>query len=131
MVRFTQFDVDSIQARQRQSEIKRGLVPTENTPYPEVTLKNKESELHQKICNELKRLRWAFFHGSTAHRTKRTVGEPDFIIAASEGRTFYIEVKRHGGKLAPCQYAMKHALQALGHKHFVVHSFKEFLQAIE
>ncbi len=89
-----------------------------------------EKELHQQIINECRRRVWPCFHGSMAHRTYRTPGEPDFIIAASGGRTFYVEAKTRMGKLTPDQRAINHWLCEHGHHYAVVRNFREFLELI-
>ena len=48
----------------------------------------REAELHEQIRADVARRGWIGFHGSMAHRTHRTVGEPDWVIIADlvEGR---------------------------------------------
>lgn len=53
--------------------------------YPSLQAGVKESELHEQILAECARRRWIVFHGSMAHRTFRTPGEPDFVILANQG----------------------------------------------
>src|SRR6267154_4163837 len=101
--------------------------------------KGRESELHDQIEAELKRRRWYYVHSRTDKRTTQGLGVPDFIIAAPDrlifrgggsdtqlARTYWIEVKRKRGKLSQEQAVTKHVLTALGHRHHVVYSFKEF-----
>lgn len=90
----------------------------------------RESDLHQAILNECKRRGWIAFHGSMAHSTFRTPGEPDFIIMADGGRVFLIEAKTITGKLSPDQRAIAAWAAKLGHVVHVVRCMEDFLRAI-
>lgn len=89
-----------------------------------------ESELHREIIAECKRRGWICFHGSMAHKTFRTAGEPDFQIFADGGRTFLIECKTATGKLTTEQQGIIAWAKKLEHTIHVVRSFEEFLYAI-
>lgn len=86
-----------------------------------------EIPLHNEILKECDRRGWIAFHGSTAHRTKRKIGEPDFIIVADTGRVFFIEAKAKGGKLTKEQDGVLHWLIKLGARAGVVRSMAEFI----
>ena len=86
-----------------------------------------ECELHRQIADYCQKQGWIFFHGSMAHATKRTVGEPDYIIIASGGRVFFLEAKRKGGKLSPEQLALKFWAERLGTTVHTVYSMEETL----
>lgn len=90
-----------------------------------------ESRLHQQILTECKGRGWLAFHGSMAHATYRTQGEPDFIILADLGRVFFIEAKSKTGKLTSEQLGVCAWAEKLGHKVSVVRSFGEFLNLCE
>lgn len=89
-----------------------------------------ESDLHDEIIDECKRRNWIYFHGSMAHRTHRTLNEPDFIILADRGRTFYFEAKREGVKLPPGQLGLKMWAEKLGHPIHTIRSFEAFLRIV-
>lgn len=91
----------------------------------------KESALHAKIMEECGKRRWMFFHGSMAHKAKRTPGEPDFIICASRGVTYFVECKRKGEKLSADQNIVRHVLLANEHRWACVYSYNEFLTFID
>ena len=97
----------------------------------------RESDQHADILNECKRRGWIAFHGSMAHSTFRTPGEPDFVILAPPSnfmkyeRTFLIEVKTRVGKLSPEQLAIHAWAAKLGHTVHVVRSFAEFLDVVK
>jgi hypothetical protein len=97
----------------------------------------RESDLHDQIEAELKRRRWYYVHSRMDRATTTQLGVTDFIIAApptgnvGQPRTFWVECKREGEKLNKEQTVTKHVLLALGHKHFVVFSFEEFLDQIK
>lgn len=84
-----------------------------------------ESDLHCGIIAECKRRTWICLHGSMAHRSHRTVGEPDCIVIADRGRVFFLECKRKGGKPTKEQSAMIAWLTHLGASAHVVYSMAE------
>jgi len=90
----------------------------------------RERDLHATIMAECRQRGWICFHGSMAHPTYRTAGEPDCIVVASGGRVFFVECKRRGGKLSPEQFALKHQAEGLGHTIHVIHSYQAFLDLL-
>jgi hypothetical protein len=90
----------------------------------------REACLHQAILDECRRRGWIALHGSMAHQTKRTIGEPDFVILADGGRVLLVECKSKEGKLRPEQAALHAWAAKLGHTVRVVRSLNEFLQII-
>lgn len=93
--------------------------------------RKKESELHAEIIEECKRRGWLYFHGSMAHETYRTLGEPDFQIWADGGRKFAFECKRRGGKLSTAQLGVIAWAQKLGHTIHVITTLEEFLEIVK
>ena len=87
-----------------------------------------ESSLHEQIITECKRRGWIYLHGAMGSRTRRVVGEPDFVLMLDGGRTLYIEVKSKVGKLRPEQAAIAHQAAGLGHTIHVVRSMEQFLE---
>jgi hypothetical protein len=88
---------------------------------------DKESELHREILDHCRRMGWIAFHGSMAHQTFRTPGEPDFILLLGGGRLLMIECKTGTGKLSTDQAAIHAWADRLGHTIFVVRNFEQFL----
>lgn len=91
----------------------------------------RESDLHEQIFDYCRQRGWIALHGSMAERTHRTAGEPDFVIIADHGFTFYIEAKSKHGKLSPAQNALRHQADKLGHTFHVVRSFSEFMEVVK
>jgi hypothetical protein len=91
---------------------------------------SKESLLHEEILAECRRRQWIAFHGSMAHKTFRTEGEPDFVILADGGKMFLVEAKTATGKLSPAQLGIHAWAKKLGHEVHVVRSISEFLNLI-
>lgn len=85
-----------------------------------------ESELHGQIMDECRRRGWIPLHGSMAHRSKRTLGEPDFVIPIY-GRVLFVEAKTKTGKLTMEQQAYGAYLAKHGHTLHVVRSLQDFL----
>jgi Holliday junction resolvase len=90
-----------------------------------------EAELHRQIAEEIKRRGWLAFHGSMAHSTFRTPGEPDFVILADGGKVILVECKSRTGKLSVDQQAIAAWAEKLGHKVHVVRSMQEFLEVCQ
>lgn len=86
-----------------------------------------ERKLHNQIIEECKRRGWIAFHGSMAHSTFRTPGEPDFVILRDNGQVVLIECKTRDGKLSTAQLGIAAWAKRLGHTVHVVRSFEEFL----
>ncbi len=118
MPRMTEAELLAYQTRQRQ--------PLIQTEVPTI---QRESELHNQIAEFCARNGFVAFHGSTAHRTHRTLGEPDFIVVA-EGYVYFVECKRPGQKLRPDQLAIDAALRRNEHALHVVTSLQEFIEVL-
>lgn len=88
---------------------------------------NREAELHEQIRKEIASRGWLGFHGSMAHRSHRTVGEPDWIVLADQGRVFFIEAKSRTGKLSKEQCALRAWIEKLGHVFGEVRNIEGFL----
>lgn len=84
-----------------------------------------ESEIHKHILDHCKQHMWIAFHGSMAHKTKRTPGEPDFTILADGGRVIMIECKAGKKKPSDDQRDIIHWAGNLGHTIHVVRSIAE------
>lgn len=85
----------------------------------------KEIDLHREILESCASNGWIALHGSMAHRTHRTIGEPDFCCIIPGG-VIFIECKRKGQKLRPEQAAFGAWLKTLGHTLYVVTSLEQF-----
>lgn len=112
---------------------KRGIAEeAENQPHVKraTARVRHESNLHFDILKECKLRGWLVFHGSMAHRTYRTPGEPDFMILADRGRLLMIECKTKDGKLSQDQQGIKAWAEKLGHAVHVVRSKQQFLEII-
>lgn len=90
-----------------------------------------EGDLREQIRKEIVRRRWCVFCGTTAARSRRTVGEPDLLVFADRGRVFPVELKSRTGKLSPAQNAVHHHLRSLGHTPHVIRSLEEFLEVVK
>lgn len=90
----------------------------------------KESELKAKCMDYCKQRGWLVFTGSTAHKAKRTPGEPDMTVLTDEGRVFWVELKVMGRKQEPDQLAVECHMNKLKHCYHLVRSLDEFRQAV-
>ena len=100
--------------------------------YPEYyPHRHPERDLHKLICNLLLRrgIKW-FGHGSTAHRTKYTVGWPDFVIPLPNGKTLYWEVKTTTGPVTPEQDQCLKWLTLNGHRAYVIRGYPQALDLL-
>jgi hypothetical protein len=90
-----------------------------------------EADLHSCVVAECQRRGWIAFHGSMAHRTYRTPGEPDFVILADGGSTILVECKTRVGKLSTDQLGIQAWAKKLDHTIHVVRSMEDFLKVIQ
>jgi len=89
-----------------------------------------EKTLHRSIIEYCDAKGWPYLHGSMAHRTRRTAGEPDFVILARNGITFFVECKTAIGRLTPEQERFAARAQAAGHTVHVVRTMDDFLKIV-
>jgi hypothetical protein len=89
-----------------------------------------EKDLHNAIIAHCKARGWIYFHGSMAHKTFRTIAEPDFILMSDNGRVFFIECKTQNGKLTAEQEGLRQWAYKLGHFIHTVRSFEAFLELV-
>lgn len=89
-----------------------------------------EAQLHRDILDECARRMWIAFHCRMDRPSTTTVGQPDFIICADGGRTFYVEAKTRKRKLSTEQAALKAWAEKLGHTVHVVRSLAQFLEVV-
>lgn len=87
-----------------------------------------ERELHNDILEYCRARGWVVFHGSMAHKTRRQIGEPDFLIFPGCGKILLVECKTKTGKLTPEQAGLKLQLAKLGIEVHIVRSLAEFEQ---
>lgn len=86
----------------------------------------READLHAQIIDECNARGWLFFHGSMAHRSRRTEGEPDFIVLCDGGRVFFVECKDRDGKLSTAQAALHAHARKLGHTVHIIRNIEAF-----
>ena len=106
-------------------------LPNERISSADPIADGKESALHQAIKDECKRRGWIALHGSMAHRAHRTIGEPDFVILATDGRTLLVEAKTRSTKPTKEQAALIAWARKLGHTAHVVRSVREFVEVCD
>lgn len=131
MSRFTELDLQAMEARlarNRRKPILSAPIPsTPGEPARRDTSTDDEAELHNQISDWCKYRGWLCFHGSMAHRARRTPGEPDFIICTDDKRVLFVECKTKVGKLSQEQLAIQAWLKKLGHDYHIVRSLAEFM----
>jgi hypothetical protein len=84
-----------------------------------------------QIIAECNRRALVAFHGSMAHKTRRTLGEPDFVILLPMGRFLLVECKTSTGALSDDQKDLQVRAALLGHTIHVVRSFTEFFTVLK
>ena len=99
----------------------------EGLPQPQGDAVDMESDLHTQIAAECRRRVWLAFHGAIGKRTRRTPGEPDFVIVAEFPRVLLIECKSKTGKPSDDQLSVRTWANKLGHQVHIISSFREFL----
>lgn len=99
-------------------------------PEPCADAVPRESDLHEAILDDCRRRGWHAIHSRMDRPTTTGVGDPDFVIMADNGRTFYIEAKSKTGKLTNAQLALAAQASKLGHVIHVVRCMEEYLAVI-
>ena len=89
-----------------------------------------ESDLHEKILAYCRERLWPVVHSRMDRATTNALGVPDFVIAASDGRVLWVEVKSSQGKLRPEQAGFKVMLEMHGHVYHLVTSMRRFLDIV-
>lgn len=89
-----------------------------------------ESKLHQDVLAYCRTHGWICFHASMVHRTYSTIGTPDCIIIANDGRWFLIELKTRTGKLSTEQAALAFWAARLGTTIHVCRSMEDFVKVV-
>ncbi len=90
-----------------------------------------EGDLHDEIMDELRSLGWAYAHNRMDKKSTAGNGVTDFIIAASRGRTFWIECKSRTGKRTTAQLGFAAQLERFGHVAYLCKSIAEFREIIK
>ena len=91
----------------------------------------REKDLHEQILAYCRSRGWIPFHARMDKPSTATIGQPDFLIWADGGREFAIECKSRTGKLSVEQMALRAQANRLGHKVYLVHSFREFVEVTQ
>lgn len=89
-----------------------------------------EAFLHRQVTEHCRAKGWLAFHGSMAHKTFRTPGEPDYVILLPQSKTLLIECKTRVGKLSIDQLGIQAWAEKLGHCVHVVRSYEDFLSIL-
>jgi len=130
MVTYSEEDVRRFTEQQnRNRAIAIGEKPA-HIPADAVEAGQEVSVLHKAIKDLCVSLGWQYFYNQPHKRSTATKGQPDFIIAASRGRTYYVEAKAGTGRLSEDQQCVKEQLEANGHILHVVRSMSEFKELI-
>jgi len=90
-----------------------------------------EGDLHDEIMADLRALGWAYAHNRMDKKSTAGNGVTDFIIAASGGRTFWIECKSRSGKRTTEQLAFAAQLERFGHVAHLCKSIGEFREIVK
>ena len=121
----TAFEFNQLQQRVAANKARRVENRIESAPSEKCAV---ESNLHDAILQHCKNQGWIAFHGSMAHSTFRTPGEPDFVLLLPGGKFLMVECKTATGKLTPEQHGIIAWAAKLGHVIHVVRSVDEFLK---
>lgn len=102
----------------------------EEDPHPPVVTDRLEREEQRLFASDCLRKGYAVVWHSTAHRSKASLGCPDFIIGV-RGITLWIEFKRAPNGLSEDQRKFKEILEAQGISYCIVYSCDEAIKLVE
>jgi len=87
-----------------------------------------ESDLQEQIEAECLRRGWPFVRSRMDKKTSFTFpGVPDFVIAADNSRTIWMEAKARKSKQTPEQIGFQMMLNRCGHPYHLVRSMSEVI----
>lgn len=90
-----------------------------------------ESALHRDIEAYCKKQGWPYIHSRFDKASVVSVGAPDFAIAASNGKVFWVECKTAKSKQTPEQKGWQMMLEMNNHKFILARSMEQFLEGIK
>lgn len=102
----------------------------EDDPHPPPVTDKLEREEQRQFANWCLLHKYACVWHSTAHRSKASLGCPDFIIGLNSV-TLWIEFKRAPNKLTEDQGKFKEILEAQGIPYHLVYSAGEAIALVE
>lgn len=102
----------------------------EDDPHPPPVTDKLEREEQRLFASDCLRKGYAIVWHSTAHRSKASLGCPDFVIGL-QTITLWIEFKRAPNKLTEDQRKFRETLEAQGIPYYVVYSCDEAIKLVE
>jgi len=90
-----------------------------------------EADLQEAIITYCRSKGWFVLYSRMDLPTTLPLGSPDFVIAANDGKTFWIECKRPGEKRKPAQIGVAMMLEKLKANYGLVYSFQQFLEIVK
>lgn len=118
--------INSIQFAQMLARVEQnsGRMPVSDDPV------TKESDLHQDIIDLCKRRGWFYVRSRMDRRSTQAPGVPDFIVAADDGKTIWIECKAKGNKPSNEQLATITFLKAKGHAAAICYNMADVMELV-
>ena len=120
------FDFNQMQAR-----LNRNAIRDPKEPFEAAKREVGQGGLHSQIEAECRQRMWVVVHSRTDRKSTTEVGSVDFVIAADNGRIFWIECKAGKSKQTIDQKGVQMMLERNGHKYHLVRSFEEFLEVVK
>lgn len=102
----------------------------EEDPHPPVVTDKLEREEQRLFASDCLRKGYAVVWHSTAHRSKASLGCPDFVVGI-KGVTLWIEFKRAPNKLSEDQRKFKAVLEAQAIPYYLVYSAEEAIALVQ
>lgn len=102
----------------------------EDDPHPPPVTDKLEREEQRQFANWCLLKGYATVWHSTAHRSKASIGCPDFLIGVNRV-TLWIEFKRAPNKLSEDQRMFKETLEDQGIPYYIVYSSGEAITLVE
>lgn len=123
-------NLDSIKDDRLRERVRNLLFPSLPKECTRCRSEDVESELHDYAYQFFRSRGWYVIHSRMDRRATVAVGAPDFVVALPQGRVFWLEIKRSGGKPTTLQLATQKHLRNLGHRSEICYGKEELAKTL-
>jgi len=126
-MRFKDMEAYQIWQTERQAGLKPPAQPGSTLPEEQAD-SGPESKLQSKVIKWANDKGYPVFHDRS--RKKNTPGWPDITLCLPKAIVLFLELKAAKGIMSDEQKQIRQQMMFLGHHHFIVKSYKQFLTIV-